>query len=89
MKSYFLEFTTRSEREFFSLPYPTQKRIKSKMEHFVATGNPLEYSKKLTGWDNAYRFRIGDYRVIISPKDKGVFVILLILKIGHRREVYE
>lgn len=44
-------------------------------------GKPLRYSLK-----GARRLRVGDYRVIytIEPSD-----VILIVKIGHRREVYE
>lgn len=89
MKTYRLEFTTSSEAEFLSLPQNIQRRIKLKMEFFIKQINPLEYAKKLRGSKNTYRFRIGDYRVIITPQDRHTFIILLILKIGHRREVYE
>ena len=90
MKNYALEFTTESEREFLSLPGDVQWRIKKKMEFFVRAENPLAYAKKLHGTDDKYRFRIGDYRVIVAPKNRTtIIVILLILKIGHRREVYE
>lgn len=88
-KQYFLEFTDQSEREFLSLANNIQIRIKVKMEFFINTGNPLHFAKKLSGSENTYRFRIGDYRLLVTPKNKGVLVILLILKIGHRREVYE
>lgn len=88
-KRYLLEFTRRSEREFFVLPKLIQKRIKRKMEFFVSSGDPLHFSKKLQGPKNQFRFRIGDYRVIVSPREDGVLIILVILKIGHRRDVYE
>jgi mRNA interferase RelE/StbE len=39
--------------------------------------------KRLTG-DSLLRLRVGDYRVIMD--DDGT--ILLIVKVGHRREVY-
>jgi addiction module RelE/StbE family toxin len=49
--------------------------------HPVEFGKPLRYSFK-----GARRLRVGDYRVIytIEPPD-----IVVIIKIGHRREVYE
>ena len=49
--------------------------------HPVEFGKPLRYSFK-----GARRLRVGDYRVIytIEPPD-----VVVIVKIGHRREVYE
>ena len=59
-----------------------QKAIERKLiAHPVEFGKPLRYSFK-----GARRLRIGDYRVIyrIEPPD-----VVLVVKIGHRREVYE
>ena len=42
--------------------------------------------KKLKGRD-AYRIRIGDYRVIYEIQDSRLMVT--VITIGHRREVYE
>lgn len=43
-------------------------------------------SKKLVGEDDVWRIRIGDYRVIYRVKDAAL--VVLVIKIGHRREVY-
>lgn len=48
--------------------------------HPVEFGKPLRYSFK-----GARRLRVGDYRVIYSIEPPDVVVIV---KIGHRREVY-
>ena len=42
--------------------------------------------KKLTGEENLYRARTGDYRVIYSIDDTER--VVLVLKVGHRGEVY-
>lgn len=42
-------------------------------------------SVKLTDQD-AYRIRVGDYRVIYTIEDKRL--IVLVIDVGHRREVY-
>ena len=41
---------------------------------------------KLAGPENLYRVRVGDYRVIYQVQDNALLV--LVVKIGHRREVY-
>lgn len=43
-------------------------------------------SEKLTGSQNAYRLRKGDYRVLYTVDDSAKTII--IYKIAHRREVY-
>lgn len=35
---------------------------------------------------NQWRYRIGDYRLIVDIRDKEL--VILVIKIGHRREVY-
>lgn len=43
--------------------------------------------KKLKGTkDNYYRLRVGNYRVIFKKKEKQL--IIIIVRIGHRKEVY-
>jgi len=44
-------------------------------------------SRKLSGYDDVFRIRVGKYRVIYSISDKKLTVI--ILKIGHRKDVYQ
>ena len=47
---------------------------------------PDAYVKKLVG-DEGYRLRVGNYRMILDiDKEK---LIILVLRIGHRRNVYD
>jgi len=41
---------------------------------------------KLAGVDNLYRVRVGDSRIVYQVQDQ--VLIVLVVKIGHRREVY-
>jgi mRNA interferase RelE/StbE len=41
---------------------------------------------KLVGQGDLYRIRVGDYRVVYQVRDEALLV--LVVKIGHRREVY-
>ena len=50
--------------------------------------NPRIHGKGLVeNKSGQWRYRIGDYRVICEIKDKKV--IVLVLEIGHRKEIYE
>lgn len=40
----------------------------------------------MEGMDGVYRLRIGDYRIIYQIKDS--MLLVLVLKIGHRRDIY-
>jgi len=42
--------------------------------------------KKMVGSECAYRLRVGDYRIIYEVYDDTI--IIEVIKIGHRRDVY-
>lgn len=88
-KSYQFQFSENAEKDFSLLDYVIQKRILNKLEFYEKSNKPFSFAKKLNGFDDRFSFRIGDYRVIVTPEGNDTFVILVILKIGHRREVYE
>jgi mRNA interferase RelE/StbE len=80
-----IEFTASAEREFKALERSTQRRIATAID--VLAENPFHPGvKKLQGEPGLCRTRAGDYRVIFRVDPKRVRV--LILKFGHRREVY-
>ncbi len=50
--------------------------------------DPRRFGKGLTAnRSGQWRYRIGDYRLIAEIQDEKV--IILILTVGHRREIYE
>jgi len=62
-----------------------QKWIENNLEN---TATPRRHGKPLTGTKKGlWRYRIGDYRLIVQIKDKKL--IILCLAIGHRREIYK
>lgn len=63
------------------------KRLVKKVEaHMVQ--DPLRLGKPLHGeFKNLYRYRVGDYRVIYEVRKQQVLVI--VVKVGHRKDVYE
>lgn len=62
-----------------------QKRIAKRIEELAVTPRHRQ-SKKLKGEDNLYRNRVGTYRIVYTIQDDKL--ILLVLDIGHRREIY-
>ncbi|HEY2579923.1 MAG TPA: type II toxin-antitoxin system RelE/ParE family toxin [Streptosporangiaceae bacterium] len=42
--------------------------------------------KKLSGYGDRYRLRVGDYRVIYEVMDGQL--VILVVGVGHRREIY-
>ena len=43
-------------------------------------------AEKMAGFENRYRFRVGDYRIIYEIHD--AVLLVLILAIGDRKEIY-
>ena len=73
-----------AQKELDDLDDKIALRISNKI--LALKGNPFGgNSKKLTG-DKGYRIRIGDYRVVYTINKESQ--IILIIKIGHRREIY-
>lgn len=61
-------------------------RIVSKVESFLAE-NPHAGVAIKGHYKGLYRYRIGDYRVIYDLQDAQITI--RIIRVGHRREVYE
>ncbi|MBA3353932.1 MAG: type II toxin-antitoxin system RelE/ParE family toxin [Blastocatellia bacterium] len=61
-----------------------QNRIIDAIRSLAQTPRPAG-SKKLSGRDG-WRIRIGDYRVIYGIQDQQL--IILVVAIGHRKEIY-
>lgn len=88
MKTFRFEFSPHSERAFALFDKSFQKRLLDKLDFFERASDTMSYAKKLKGLENTYRFRVGDYRVLVRPREDGSLVVLVILKIAHRKEVY-
>ena len=82
---YALEFTASATREFRDLDKQLQRRITEKVTALCKDPFPTG-SKKLKAQPDHFRIRIADYRVIYRVDGKRV--VILIVRIGHRREVY-
>lgn len=79
-------FRPSAEKKFGKLDSQIQARIIKKLEFVISTLNPLDFAETLTqNKIGQYRFRIGDYRVIFDVVDETIIV----LTIGHRRDVYK
>ena len=66
---------------------PKKDRIKIvQLIQTLAISPVPQGARKLMGEQNVYRIRQGNYRVIYELKNKQL--IILILKIGHRKNIY-
>jgi mRNA interferase RelE/StbE len=67
------------------LPAEFQRRLSPHIDALAADPRP-RVVVKLSGSSDIYRIRIGDYRIVYEIQDVGLVVLLL--KIGNRRDVY-
>ncbi len=74
-----------AERQLRSLTDLVQKRIVKRLKSLRENPRP-QGTKKLTGEEDLYRIRDGDCRIIYTIQDKEL--IVLVVKIGNRKDVY-
>ena len=72
-------------RDLKRLPAQIRTRIDERILALATNPRP-QGVEKLSGSDCSYRLRIGDYRILYEIHDQILHV--LVVKIGHRREVY-
>jgi mRNA interferase RelE/StbE len=76
-------YTDTAKRQLKKLERHIQERIVDKIRFFTSHPDPLEFAEPLTGYD-AYRFRVGDYRVTFEVDNDTARV----LSIRRRDEAY-
>ncbi len=83
--TYRISFQPRASRELEKLPNAARERIACAID--ALESNPRPHGcKKLVGM-NAWRIRVGDYRVVYQIHDGRLLV--LVVRIGHRRDIYD
>lgn len=87
-KAYEIVFKKSAAKELQGLPQKIQQKILDAAQ--LLSLNPyteLLQIKRMKGADSLYRVRIQDYRIIYLIENRIIKVT--IIKIGHRKEVYE
>jgi mRNA interferase RelE/StbE len=82
---YSVEFTSSAAKALKKLHASLADRVIAAIEILADQPRPSG-SKKLSGEDNLYRIRTGDYRIVYQIQDKQL--VVLIVRIGHRRDIY-
>ena len=78
-----------AKKDLDTLPNTVAKRIIAKVHSYVASQNPLRFAKSLTGnFEGYYRFRVGKYRIIFDQEPNGQMILLLVLSVDKRDNVY-
>jgi mRNA interferase RelE/StbE len=83
---YRIEFTQKAFDQFAHLPEKTQAKLSSEIDTLSDEPRP-HGARKITGLDDCYRIRYGDYRLIYAVIDECL--VVLIVRAGHRKDVYK
>lgn len=85
MASLELRVSRSAERQLRKLPRTDQARVAQAM--LVLADDPFpKGARKLLGYRDVFRIRVGPYRVLYSVSETELIVV--VLKVGHRRGVY-
>jgi mRNA interferase RelE/StbE len=83
-----IEYTDTARKQLRKLDQPVARQIVDFMDARVAPlDNPRSTGKALVGpLGGLWRYRVGDYRAICELRDDTL--IVLVLQVGNRREIY-
>jgi mRNA interferase RelE/StbE len=83
-----IELSDRAKRQLRKFDRSVSKRLTQYLQQRVGTlGNPRQLGKALQGELGDYwSYRVGDYRILCDIRDDKL--IVLVVAIGHRSEVY-
>lgn len=84
-----IDFDPAAQRELNKLDKPVRHRILKFLYGRVGKlDDPRRIGQRLQGsLSEFWKYRVGDYRLICSLEDDRL--VVLVLSIGHRREVYK
>ena len=82
---YAIQYKKSVEKDLRKLDHDTLKRVAKKIQLLADNPRPNGVTK-LSGVNDLYRVRQGDYRIIYQIQDNKL--IVLVVKVGHRGDVY-
>jgi mRNA interferase RelE/StbE len=85
-KNYRITIAPSAIKTLGTLENALRTRIQKRIEELADMPRHRQ-SKKLEGEDNLYRNRVGVYRIVYTIQDDKL--IVLVLAVGHRREIYD
>lgn len=83
-----VEVSDVAERQLRKLDRSVQKRLVEWLyDRLEGCKDPRHFGEPLKGeLDGLWRYRVGDYRILCEIRDNRL--IVLVLAVGHRREIY-
>jgi mRNA interferase RelE/StbE len=83
---YQVEITSRAAKQLKKLPEDIKLRIEEKIQELAENPRP-DGVVKLEDSEDTYRVRVGKYRILYEVKDD--LLIVKVVKVGHRKDVYK
>jgi mRNA interferase RelE/StbE len=80
-----LRIEPRAERALLALPEEARRRVARRIDRLQFDPRPPG-CLKLAGRDGTWRLRVGDYRILYRIED--AVLVVLVIAVGHRRDVY-
>jgi len=84
-RTFRIELTRSAERELRALPRDVLRRVDRAIQGLRIEPRP-NGCRKLQGSTSLFRIRVGDYRIVYELEDQAVLV--LVIRVRHRREAY-
>lgn len=85
MASYSVELTRTAEKQLRRVAKHDRGRVVEAIESLAHKPRPRG-ARKLQGYDDVYRIRVGQYRIVYEVFDDRV--VVMVLKVGHRKDIY-
>ncbi len=85
MTRYRIQVSRTAERQIKKLPLDARAQVVRTVQGLAVDPFPTG-CRKLTGYDDVFRVRAGPFRILYSVN--GGTLIVIVLKVGHRRNVY-
>ena len=84
-----IEFSAVVRKQLHTLDRPVQKKIVDYLKDRIeGCKSPRHFGEALSANRvGLWRYRVGDYRIICEIQEEKV--VVLVLAIGHRREIYK
>jgi len=86
--AWMISFDSDVERDLKKLDKNTQKKVIDYLKKRIAKSeNPRKHGKPLKGkLSGIWRYRLGDYRILCKIREQEA--LILVLRIGHRKNIY-
>lgn len=85
MAVYKIEISRSAEKQIEAMPHRDRLRVIETIQALASEPHPAG-SKKLSGYRDVFRVRTGNYRILYSVERARILVV--VLKVGHRKDVY-